>query len=118
LPLWEPAWLWIVLYGIAVAPVLLAIQALPGEVLPPASRATGFGVFYTLNYLGFATLPALAGYLLDRTGSTAAPLWFSGLLFLLIVPTLLLFRRLHGRTAPGAGKIEDAPPGSTSPVHS
>ena len=89
------AWPWIVLFGIVSTPAVVGTLALPGEVLRPESRGTGFGVFYTVNYVGFAALPALAGYLLDVTHSPAVALWFGALLWLAIVPTLLLFRRLQ-----------------------
>lgn len=97
LPLWEPAWLWIVLFGIASAPIVVGVMALPGDALRADSRRTGFGVFFTMNYFGFGLLPPLAGYLLDLTRSTAAPSWFSGLLWLSIVPALLVFRWLQRR---------------------
>lgn len=100
LPLLEPAWLWIVLFGIAIAPIAVGSMALPGEVLRPESRATGFGLFFTANYVGFGLLPAVAGYVLDATGSTAAPLWFDGLVFVAIVPAVLLFRWVQHRAAP------------------
>lgn len=100
LPIWEPAWPWIALFGVATAPVIVGIMALPGEVLRPESRGTGFGVFFTMNYIGFGLLPPVAGYLLDVTGSPAAPLWFGGLLYLSIVPFVLLFRRLQRRPGP------------------
>ena len=87
-----PAWLWIVAFGIVLAPIAIGAMALPGEVLRPESRATGFGIYFTTNYIGFALLPAIAGLLLDLTGSATAPIWFCGLLFAAIVPTVLWFR--------------------------
>jgi hypothetical protein len=73
-------------------------MALPGQVLRAEQRHAGFGLFFTMNYLGFSLLPPVAGYLLDLTQSTAAPIWFGGLLYLAIVPTILLFRRLRSTT--------------------
>jgi MFS family permease len=87
----EPAWLWIVLLGILWAPVT-SVAALPGTVLRPESRGTGFGVFYTIFYAGMALAPPLAGRLLDVTGHAAAPLWLGSLLWLLVVPVLVGFR--------------------------
>jgi MFS family permease len=97
LPLFGPPLLWIALLGLATAPLVVGIVALPAEVLRPESRASGFGAFFTINYLGFALLPPVAGYLLDVTRSTAAPIWFSGALWLGIVLALLLFRWLQHR---------------------
>lgn len=109
-PIWEPTWLWIVLFGAATAPVVVGIMALPGEVLGADSRNTGFGVFFTMNYIGFGLLPPVAGYLLDVTGSPAAPLWFGGTLYLSIVPFLLIFRRLQRRPARTAAAASVAAP--------
>ena len=99
LPIQPPALVWIVLFGVASAPITVGSMALPGQVLRPENRNAGFGLYFTMNYLGFSLLPPVAGYLLDLTRSTAAPIWFSGLLYLAIVPTVLLFRRLRTREA-------------------
>jgi MFS family permease len=64
-------------------------------VLRPESRATGFGLFFTTNYVGFAVLPSVAGVLVDVTGSTAAPIWFCGAIFAAVVPLVLWFRWLQ-----------------------
>jgi predicted MFS family arabinose efflux permease len=109
--LWEPALLWIVLFGIASAPTAVGVLALPSAVLNADSRRTGFGIFFTVNYVGFAALPALAGYLLDVTGSELAPLWLSGLLWLTLVASLALFRWLQGRTGrPADRRLHVEPP--------
>ena len=94
LPVLDPAWLWIVLFGVVFAPVVVGSMALPGEVLRPETRASGFGLFFTINYIGFATLPAVAGLLVDLTGSPTAPLWFTGAMFGAVVPLVLWFRWL------------------------
>lgn len=100
LPRWEPAWLWIVLFGIVSAPLTVGAMALPGRLLGADSRNTGFGLFFTMNYIGFGLLPPVAGSLLDLTASPAAPLQFAGALYLATVPAVLLFHRLQGRPAP------------------
>jgi len=109
LPLQEPAWPWIVLFGIATAPLAVGLMALPGAVLRPDSRNTGFGLFFTMNYIGFALLPSVAGSLLDVTQSTAAPIWFGGALYLSIVPLVLLFRHLQRRPIPSGEELRDVP---------
>jgi predicted MFS family arabinose efflux permease len=67
---------WVILsaaLGFTVGPVM----ALPGTLLPPASRATGFGIFYTIYYLGTVCMPTAAGWLLDTTGSASIVIWYS-----------------------------------------
>lgn len=95
-PLSEPAWLWMVIYGAIFAPTT-GVVALPSEILRPESRSTGFGLFYTLYFLGMAVMPAVAGYLVDVTGSRTAPLWFGALLWISVVPAVVGFRLLQRR---------------------
>ena len=109
MPVFEPAWLWIVLFGIVSAPVTVGSMALPGRVLRADSRGTGFRLFFTMNYVGFALLPPVAGYLLDLTRSTAAPVWFGGLLYVMIVPCLVVFRRLQRRPTQPADNAMQVP---------
>jgi MFS family permease len=90
----------------APVPVLLAIglllglpvgvvMALPAEALRPQSRATGMGLFYTGLYVGHAALPPVAGWLLDLSGSPAAPLAFAGALVLSVVPMYAAFHAVQ-----------------------
>ena len=95
LPSREPAWLWIALFGVMMAPMAVGAMALPGMVLRPETRATGFGLFFATNYVGFAVLPAVAGVLIDVTGSTDAALWFNAIIFVAFVPLVLWFRWLQ-----------------------
>ncbi|MEK9671727.1 MAG: MFS transporter [Rhodospirillaceae bacterium] len=71
-----PVLIWVLLtavMGITVGPIM----ALPSQILRPAGRATGLGVFYAVYYGGTVVLPAAAGWLLDRTGSAAWVVWFA-----------------------------------------
>jgi len=86
-----PIWAWIVLFGIVSAPVTVGTMALPGQVLRPENRSLGFGLYFTMNYIGFSLLPPVGGYLLDLTGDRASPIWFSGVLYLVIVGLLIGF---------------------------
>jgi MFS family permease len=95
MPLFEPAWLWIALFGIVLAPTAVGAMALPGEVLRPETRGAGFGLFFTTNYAAFSILPAVAGVLVDLTGSTTAPLWFDAAIFGAFIPLVLWFRRVQ-----------------------
>jgi MFS family permease len=74
------------------------IMSLPAEVLHPASRGTGMGVFFTWLYIGHAGLPPIGGWLQDLSGSPAAPLYFGAALALAVVPVFAAFRLLQGRS--------------------
>ena len=77
-----------------------AIMALPARRLGPASRAAGLGVFFTCYYALMTAGPAFAGWLEDRWQSSSAPILFAAALFLAIIPSLLLFRRVIGTSLP------------------
>lgn len=70
-----------------------AVMSLPAAWLAPSSRALGMGVFYTWHYLGMAATPALAGWLVDRTGSGDAPFLLGAVTGLGAVAALALARR-------------------------
>ncbi|MGK7870956.1 MFS transporter [Falsiroseomonas sp. E2-1-a20] len=76
------------------------VMSLPSEVLRPESRATGMGLFYTALYVGHFSLPPIAGWLLDLSGSPAVSLAFGGMLVLTIIPMSAVFRAFQKR--PGA----------------
>ncbi|MCZ6532893.1 MAG: MFS transporter [SAR324 cluster bacterium] len=101
LPLGGPALAGVIVLGVAFGAPPGAIMALPSQVLRPASRGTGLGVFYTTFYVGTAVLLPVAGYLQDRTGSADTSLVFAGLLMLLAAGALLVFRLLQRRLAAG-----------------
>jgi MFS family permease len=90
-----PAALWSALVGLLVAPAA-GVVALPGEVLPPRSRSTGFGLFYALYYACMGLVPVVAGYLVDRHGGAAA-LWLAAVLWLSTLLPLGIFRALQRR---------------------
>lgn len=115
-PIVEPAWLGIVLFGIVSAPVTVGSMALPGQVLSRRSRSTGFGLFFTMNYLGFGLLPPVAGFLLDLTHEAALPLWFSGSLYLAILPCLAMFQWLRRRSSRESESRGDPLSGSVAPA--
>jgi predicted MFS family arabinose efflux permease len=96
-----PVALWSALVGIFVAPAP-GVVALPGEVLSPTSRNTGFGLFYAFFYAGMAVAPVAAGYLVDRGGGVAA-LWLAVILWLAALPALGLFRVLQRRWTTARG---------------
>lgn len=77
-PLGGPTMVWLMLSG-AIGLTVGPVMALPSGVLSPGSRATGFGVFFTIYYIGMSGLPALGGWMLDRTGSPSMVMWFAAL---------------------------------------
>lgn len=78
--------------GITVGPAM----ALPGQLLSDASKATGFGIFYTVYYLGTVVLPSGAGWLLDLSGSPAWVIWYAAFT-LIAAPVFLSLCRLLQR---------------------
>ena len=74
--------------GLCAGPVM----GLPAAVLPPAARAFGMGVFFTLYYVVMMLAPMIAGQLADRTGDPATPFVFGIALLVSCLGALLLFR--------------------------
>jgi len=68
------------------------IMALPGEVLKPENRAFGMGVFFTWYFVVTAPAPAVAGWLFDKTGDAAWPVYFAAALVGLTAASALAFR--------------------------
>jgi MFS family permease len=91
------ALLWILLFGLFRGGCTGGIMALPAKVLEPGSRNTGFAIASTVYFGSMAVVPLFAGHLLDVTGVAAAPLWFAGALWLMILVVLAGFRLLQRR---------------------
>ncbi len=93
---------------VAVLLCLVIVTSLPAgplfsllaPVLSPENRAVGMGVFFTLFYLGMATLPALAGRFRDVTGDAAAPTLFASAMMGSGLILLILFRISQRLTNP------------------
>jgi hypothetical protein len=87
---------WVLLpAGLLIGLPVGVIVALPSEVLRPDSRATGLGLFQTVNFACFALLPALAGRASDAAGGIGTPLYVAGALVLLLPLVLWAFRALQ-----------------------
>ena len=91
----EPTVLWLLLFGLLRGGCTGGIMALPSQVLRPESRIAGFTVVSAMYFISMAAFPAIAGYLLDATANTAAPLWFSSFLWILIPAMLATFKILQ-----------------------
>lgn len=99
LALWPKPLPALVALGLIFGPPAGILVALPVEVLRPANRAPGMGLFYTCYYIGMPTLTALAGFVLEATGNPAAPLLYGALVIIVAIGVLALFRALQRRNA-------------------
>lgn len=106
-----PVLLWMALFGIALGGWPGAVMTLPGQALSAPSRSTGFGLFYTVHYLGMTSLVPVAGWLRDRTGSAAAPVVFAGCLMLAGIGALGALRLLQRRWPVADGVQAPVPQG-------
>jgi MFS family permease len=91
----------VLLLGLTVGGWPGAIMSLPGQVLSPKGRSTGFGVFYTVFYLVMAALIPMGGWLRDHTGEAQASVLFGGVVIGLTVVALAMFRMLQRRLPTG-----------------
>ena len=89
-----------IVWGLPAAPFTGLLQ----RMLPSASLGTGYGVYFTLFYCGFFGFPAVAGWLIDITGDSAAPLWFGALLLAVTSVLILLFYRLAATPADASAR--------------
>ncbi|MDX6749068.1 MFS transporter [Geminicoccaceae bacterium 1502E] len=87
----------LVLLGAIFGPPGGLLMALPAQTLRPENRAFGMGVFYTIYYVGMASLPAVAGLARDLTGAPQAPLHAAAAMILAAAALLPLFRVLERR---------------------
>jgi predicted MFS family arabinose efflux permease len=76
--------------------------ALPSTAVPAERRAIGLGLFYTWFYVGAALCPPLGGWLYERSGTPAAPVYLNAVLGLATLAFYLLFVRLQQKRRPKA----------------
>ena len=81
-----------VLFGLIGMGPAGVIMALTGQAMSPARRAFGMGVFSTIYYAITAPAPALAGWLVDRSGAPQDALMLAAALFALTMVANLAFR--------------------------
>jgi predicted MFS family arabinose efflux permease len=80
-----------VLFGLIGVGPAGVIMALTGQAMSPARRAFGMGVFSTIYYAITAPAPALAGWIVDRTGAPQDALILAAALFALTMVANLAF---------------------------
>jgi predicted MFS family arabinose efflux permease len=85
------------LLGMAPAGV---IMALAGQAVAPERRAFGMGIFFTVYYAIMTAGPPVAGWIYDRTGAPDGAILFGALLFALVLPAAVIFRRLKAGASP------------------
>ncbi len=76
-----------------------AIMALPAQILPPAQRPVGMGLYFTIFYLAMAALPGVAGIVREAADRVNAPILFAGGTIMLAWGAVLVLDRLR---RPGA----------------
>ena len=82
-----------VVAGLAAGPIM----SLPAEVLPPENRAYGMGMFFTIYYFTTVFAPMIGGRLSDNAGTAAVAFTFGGVMLLICVPLLALFKVFANR---------------------
>ena len=83
--------------GFIFGPPAGIIMALPAEILHPENRAAGMGLFYSFYYGGMMAMTSLAGLLRDLTENAATPILFGGMLLIVAIIILAIFRTLQVR---------------------
>jgi len=83
--------------GFIFGPPAGIIMALPAQVLHPENRAVGMGLFYSCYYGGMMALTSLAGYSRDLTQNAVTPVLFGGMLLIIAIMILAVFRTFQAR---------------------
>lgn len=78
------------------------IASLPGQVLRPASRSAGVGIFYIWFFLGGAVLPPLGGLARDMTGLLVAPMAVAVSFIAMALLVYVVFRLVVAAGRPAA----------------
>lgn len=69
------------------------VMTLPGDVLTPASRAFGMGIFFTIYYAVMMVGPRIVGGLADAAGDAGVAIMAGAVMSLAAALALVLFRR-------------------------
>jgi MFS family permease len=99
LPMGLPAAVACLIFGVVAGPAPGLIMSLPSMSLEPQNRSAGMGVFFTLYYLGMATLVPFAGYIREWTNNPSTPLYFVAATMLAACAVLLGFRAVQRNSA-------------------
>lgn len=97
IPYWSYPFVLFIWLGLIFGPPAGIIMALPTEVLQPENRAAGLGLFWAFYYGGMSALTTIAGFSRDFTQSPAAPILFGGLILIIAIIVVALFRLFQAR---------------------
>ncbi|MGB0570798.1 MAG: CynX/NimT family MFS transporter [Alphaproteobacteria bacterium] len=75
------------------------VMALTVETVRAEHRNTGTGLYHTWNHAGLFVGPALAGWIVDRTGDPASAMFYGGVTMALAIVALGALRGLQWREA-------------------
>jgi MFS family permease len=78
------------------------LMSLPSQVLSPATRGLGMGIFFAIYYAAFLVAPGVAGRIADRAGDAGATFLFGAGLVVVSIVCVGLFRRAAARGQPRA----------------
>lgn len=84
------------LFGMAPAGLIIAFS---GAAMASERRALGIGFYFSLYFLLVTPVPAIAGWLLDRSGAAYHAIVFAAVLFSLTVVATVCFRVYQRRFA-------------------
>ena len=97
----ETSVLCVIAIGLSSGVAVGATVSLPSLILPPAARAVGMGVFFTVYYACIAAGPMIAG-LVSEWASLTATFHFAAVLLAITVGLLPLYHWLSGRVSASA----------------
>jgi len=78
------------------------VMALSVESVRAENRNMGIGFYYSFHYAGLTFIPVIAGWSLDLSGSTAAPMFVGATCTALAIGVLGVLRFVQSRPLPGA----------------
>lgn len=78
------------------------VMALSVESVRAENRNMGVGFYYSFHYVGLTFIPLIAGWSLDLSGSTAAPMFVGATYTALAIGVLGVLRFVQSRPLPGA----------------
>ncbi len=101
-PFVEPVVVLFALAGIFVGIPTGNVMALTVETVRAEYRNIGVGLYFSVHYVGLTTVPVIAGWALDLSGSTAAPMFVGAACTAMAIGVLGALRLVQSRPSPVA----------------